>query len=80
VYVCNVSLDVEIAVNYLEIGPSVSEAELQPNWVSRDKDLLYLRLPSNMYSFSNGLLGRSISPSLCIFRSTILKNVYTGNP
>ena len=35
-YVCNVSLDVEIAVNYLEMGPSVSEAELQPNWLSRD--------------------------------------------
>jgi hypothetical protein len=30
-----VSLDVEIAVNYLEIGPSVSEAELQPSWLSR---------------------------------------------
>ena len=29
--------------------------------------------------FSNDLLSRSINPSLCIFRSTILKNVYTGN-
>jgi hypothetical protein len=79
-----VSLDVEIAVNYLEIGPSVPEAELQPNWLSRDIHVIRmcftLRYISLRYVlFSNDLLSRSINPSLCIFRSTILKNVYTGN-
>jgi hypothetical protein len=33
-----------------------------------------------MYFFSNDLLRHSIIPSICIFRSTIMINVYTGNP